>query len=75
DEKIAFIAAEESQNMYGFRRYKTARSNAYLDIMQHYHLFNEHYFILKENGMLDVKTGEQLTEATLEKWGNDLPTA
>ncbi|MDK7979397.1 substrate-binding domain-containing protein, partial [Enterococcus faecalis] len=47
----------------------------YLDIMQHYHLFNEDYFILKENGMLDVKTGEQLTEEALEKWGNDLPTA
>ncbi len=25
--------------------------------------------------MLDVKTGEQLTEEALEKWGNDLPTA
>ncbi len=61
--------------MYGFRRYKTPTTNAYLDIMQHYHLFNEDYFILKENGMLDVKTGEQLTEEALEKWGNDLPTA
>ena len=74
-EKIAFIGAEESENMYGFRRYKTPTTNAYLDIMQHYHLFNEDYFILKENGMLDVKTGEQLTEEALEKWGNDLPTA
>lgn len=74
-EKIAFIGAEESENMYGFRRYKTPTTNAYLDIMQHYHLFNEDYFILKENGMLDVKTGEQLTEEALEKWRNDLPTA
>ena len=28
-EKIAFIGAEESENMYGFRRYKTPTTNAY----------------------------------------------
>ena len=43
--------------MYGFRRYKTPTTNAYLDIMQHYHLFNEDYFILKEMACWMSKQG------------------
>lgn len=74
-QKIAFIGAEESKNMYGYRQFKTPTTNTYLDMMQHHNLFDERYFIMKENSRLDVKTGEQLTEQALEQWQEDLPTA
>jgi len=74
-QKIAFIGAEESQNMYGYRRYKTPTVNTYVDMMQHYQLFDEDYFIVKENSRLDVQTGEELTEQALALWQDRLPTA
>lgn len=74
-EKIAFIGAEESQNLHGYRRYKTPTTNMYLDMMTSRQLFREEYFILKENSRLDVSSGEQLTEQALKDWKKDLPTA
>lgn len=73
--KIAFIGAEESENLYGYRRYKTPTTNTYRDMMISYGLFDEDYFILKENGNLDVSTGEELTKVALSKWKDNLPTA
>lgn len=73
--KIAYIGAEESDNLYGYRRYKTPTTNTYLDMMQAYQLFDQDYFILKENSQLDVKTAEDLTTEALSKWGTKLPTA
>jgi LacI family transcriptional regulator len=73
--KIAFIGAEESKNMYGYRRYKTPTVNTYLDMMHHHQLFDDKYFIVKENSRLDVHTGEQLTEQALNTWKDNLPTA
>ena len=43
--------------------------------MQHYQLFDEDYFIVKENSRLDVQTGEELTEQALALWQDRLPTA
>ncbi|MGX7133043.1 LacI family DNA-binding transcriptional regulator [Enterococcus songbeiensis] len=74
-EKIAFIGAEESQNMYSHRPYKTPTTNTYIDMMKQHGLFNEDFFIVKENSRLDVKTGELLTKQALEKWQENLPTA
>ncbi len=67
-EKIAFIGAEESQNLHGYRRYKTPTTNMYLDIMTSRRFFREDYFILKENSRLDVNTGEKMTEQALKDW-------
>ena len=72
-EKLPLLVPKKAK-IYGFRRYKTPTTNAYLDIMQHYHLFNEDYFILKENGMLMSKRGT-IDRRSVRKWGNDLPTA
>ncbi|KPG70596.1 LacI family DNA-binding transcriptional regulator [Enterococcus sp. RIT-PI-f] len=74
-QKIAFIGAEESQNMYGYRRYKTPTVNTYVDMMKHYDLYDDTYFIVKENSALDVKTGEELALQALQTWGESLPTA
>lgn len=74
-QNIAFIGAEESKNMHGYRRYKTPTTNTYIDMMKHYGLFKEKYFLLQEDSSLDVKTGETLTEEALAKWQDDLPTA
>ena len=73
--KIAFIGAEESDNLYGYRPYKTPTTNTYRDMMASYNLLDEDYFILKKNSRLDVSTGEELTKLALEKWGSKLPTA
>lgn len=73
--KIAFIGAEESENLHGYRQFKTPTTNTYVDIMRYHQLFDEKYFILKANSQLDVKTAEQLTEEALEIWQNELPTA
>lgn len=73
--KIAFIGAEESENMYGYRKYKTPTTNTYVDMMTYKGLFNEDYFIVKMNSSLDIQTGKALTEEALEKWGAALPTA
>lgn len=73
--KIAFIGAEESENMYGYRQFKTPTTNTFYDMMHYHKLFNEKYFVLKENSLLDVKTAEQLTEEALAIWQDDLPTA
>ncbi|MHC5215584.1 LacI family DNA-binding transcriptional regulator [Enterococcus sp. LJL128] len=74
-EKIAFIGAEESLNLHGYRRYKTPTVNTYIDMMESKKLFDENYFIVKENSRLDVQTGEELTKQALAKWGDALPTA
>ncbi|PQF22663.1 LacI family DNA-binding transcriptional regulator [Enterococcus mundtii] len=73
--KIAYIGAEESDNLYGYRPYKTPTTNTYIDMMKHHHLFDEDYFFVKENSSLDVKTSEALTEKALTQWQEDLPTA
>lgn len=72
---IAFIGAEESENMYGYRKYKTPTTNTYLDMMTSKGLFNEDYFIVKSNSSLDSLTGRALTEEALTRWGDALPTA
>lgn len=72
---IALIGAEESHNMHGYRDYKTPTVNTYIDMMQHYQLFNKKFFILKKNSRLDVHVGEQLTEMALKQWKHTLPTA
>ncbi|MHC5249683.1 LacI family DNA-binding transcriptional regulator [Enterococcus sp. LJL90] len=74
-QEIAFIGAEESKNLYGYRPYKTPTTNTYLDMMHHYSLYKEKYFIIEEESVLDVKTGEALTEEALQRWQADLPTA
>ena len=73
--RIAYIGAEETENLYGYRRYKTPTTNTYLDMMTSYNLFDEDYFIVKENCSLDVKTSEALTEYALNQWQGKLPTA
>lgn len=73
--KIAFIGAEDSDNMYSFRNYKAPSTNAYIDFMSNKNLFSDKYFIVEKNGMLDVETGERLTTNALKKWGSDYPTA
>lgn len=73
--KIAFIGAEESKNMYGFRRYKTPTANTFRDIMRSQGLLDEDYFIMRDNSRLDVATGEALTQFALEQWQEELPTA
>ena len=73
--KIAFLGAEETANMYGYRRYKTPTTNTYIDFMTFKGLFEPDYFMVEENGRLDVQTGERLAKNALDQWGEKLPTA
>lgn len=73
--KIAYIGAEESNNLYGFRKYKTPTTNTYIDMMNYYNLFDENYCIVKTNSELKVQTSEELTLEAIKTWGDDLPTA
>ncbi|WP_071130306.1 LacI family DNA-binding transcriptional regulator [Enterococcus timonensis] len=73
--KIAFIGAEEMENLYSYRQYRTPTTNAYVDFMTSKDLFDEDYFILDPNAKLDVKSGARLTALALEKWQEHLPTA
>ncbi|GHU37817.1 hypothetical protein FACS1894193_04740 [Bacilli bacterium] len=73
--KIAFIGAEATKNMYGFRKYKAPTTNAYYDFMKNMGLFRDDYFIVKQDTALDVIVGRELAVKALEKWGTDLPTA
>lgn len=72
---IAFIGAEETDNLHSYRRYKTPTTNTYIDVMQFHGLYKDDYFILKENSRLDVPTGEELTLQALKSWNGKLPTA
>lgn len=74
-QKIAFIGAEEHDNLHGYRPYRTPVVNTYRDIMQHYQLFDEHYFFVDTNARLSVSLGETLTKQALVSWGDELPTA
>ncbi len=73
--KIAYIGAEESKNLYGFRPYRTPTTIVYYDMMHYFGLFDEDYFIVENDSQLDVKTSERLTKNALKKWANKLPTA
>ena len=73
--KIAYIGAEESKNLYGFRAFRTPTTNVYYDMMHFFDLYDEDYFIVENNSQLDVKTSERLTEEALIKWKGKLPTA
>lgn len=74
-QKIAFIGAEEHDNLHGYRPYRTPVVNTYRDIMQYYQLFDEHYFFVDTNARLSVSLGETLTKQALASWGDELPTA
>lgn len=74
-EKIAFIGAEETSNMHGYRPYKTPTTNTYIDMMTYHGYFDEHYFLVAKNTRLDVATGESLAQEALTSWGEALPTA
>ncbi|MDU1847939.1 LacI family DNA-binding transcriptional regulator [Niallia alba] len=73
--KISFIGAEESNNLYGYRTYRTPVTNAYLDIMKQISYYDDKYFFVETNTYLSVETGAELTKKALAKWGKDLPTA
>ncbi|WP_261805866.1 LacI family DNA-binding transcriptional regulator [Lapidilactobacillus luobeiensis] len=73
--KIAFIGAEERENMYGYRDYRTPVVNTYLDAMKYYGYFDPRYFSVDRDSELTVKTGERLMSANLAAWADDLPTA
>lgn len=73
-QEIAFIGAEESRNMYGFRKFKTPTTNTYLDFMHSHNLFQDEFFLVKTDSRLDVATGKQMMEAALKSWTH-LPTA
>lgn len=73
--KIAFIGTEETDDMYGYRKFRAPTTNAYYDFMKQKKLFRDDYFVIKANGTLDVNTGEKLTRKALELWQDDLPTA
>lgn len=73
--KIAFIGAEETEDMYGYRKFRAPTTNAYCDFMKAKQLFREDYFIIDTNTRLEVSNGEQLTRKALTSWADDLPTA
>lgn len=73
--KIAFIGAEEKENLYGYRTYRTPTTNAFVDFLTYENLFQEKYFILDHDAPLDVKNAQRLTKEALELWKDDLPTA
>lgn len=72
---IAFIGAEERENLYGYRPYRTPTTNAYLDVMTHMKLFKKEYFYVDENANLDIQTATRLTKKALATWQDHLPTA
>lgn len=74
-QRIAFIGAEEHDNLHGYRQYRTPVVNTYRDIMRHYQLFDERYFFVDTNARLSVSLGESLTKQALASWGDELPTA
>lgn len=73
--KIAFIGAEETLDMFGYRKFRAPTTNAYLDFMEEKGLFRPEYFIVDANMPLEVSNGESLTYKALAVWKNDLPTA
>lgn len=73
--KIAFIGAEEHDNLYGYRQYRTPVVNTYIDFMRYYHLFNKRFFYVDSNARLSVKLARQLTRQALCDWQDSLPTA
>ncbi|MGX7013974.1 LacI family DNA-binding transcriptional regulator [Vagococcus silagei] len=74
-ERIAFIGAEENQNMYGYREYKTPTILTYLDIMKNKNLFSEDYFFVQNEKSLNVEVAKTLTKVALKKWKNNMPSA
>ncbi|MDR1567692.1 MAG: LacI family DNA-binding transcriptional regulator [Streptococcaceae bacterium] len=73
--KIAFIGAEETDDMYGYRKFRAPTTNAYYDFMKAKQLFRKDYFIVASNMPLEVSNGEKLTLEALKLWKDDLPTA
>ncbi len=73
--KIAFIGAEEHDNLHGYRQYRTPVVNTYRDLMRHYQLFDERYFYVNNNARLSVQLGQKLTHEALRSWEKRLPTA
>lgn len=74
-EKIAFIGAEESANMYGYRKYKAPTTLTYIDIMTSKNLFDDNYFLMNTDGSLNVRNGYLLAKEALANWGETMPTA
>lgn len=74
-QKIGFLGAEESHNLYGHKKYKTPTANTYLDIMQEKNYYQDEWFIMKNNAPLDVETGKKLAQEAILNWGEDWPTA
>lgn len=73
--KIAFIGAEERENMYGYRTYKTPIVNTFRDIMRSSGDFDENYFAVNTDSELSVKCGAEITRKKLLDWQGALPTA
>ncbi|MEK4443372.1 LacI family DNA-binding transcriptional regulator [Niallia sp. FSL K6-0077] len=73
--KIAFIGAEESNNLYGYRTFRTPVTNTYIDMMKHLGYYDEKYFFVATNTYLSAETGTDLARQALAKWGGNLPTA
>ena len=73
--KIAYIGAEESNNLFGYRSYRTPVTNTYLDLMKQLGYYDEKYFFIETNTYLSAETGTALIKKALAKWGKDLPTA
>ncbi|MDH6363967.1 LacI family transcriptional regulator [Enterococcus sp. PF1-24] len=73
--RIAFIGAEETENLYGYRTYRTPTTNIYRDVMKSLGLFREEDFFIEIDTTLSVEVATDLTKKALSLWKNDLPTA
>lgn len=73
--KIALVGAEEHDNMFSYREYKTPVVNTYRDMMIHHGLFNGDYFLVDRNSPLSVACGSELIQKALKMWDHHLPTA
>lgn len=74
-QKIAFIGAEERDNLYGYRKYRTPVINTYIDRMTAAGCFTEEYLLVAMDAHLSVDVGKQLAQQALAVWKEKRPTA
>lgn len=72
--KIGFIGAEDEQNLFGYRKYKSPAIYTFRDYMKAHQLFNESYFFFENSFESNLQVGYDLMNKALNTL-QDLPTA
>jgi Transcriptional regulators len=73
--KIGYIGVEETNNLYGHRFYKSPNTNTYIDLMQHYGLFDDSYFFCQKTSKSNVSIGEEMMNTAITTLKDTIPSA